>query len=213
MQEKCREQNDPLYLAFIDLTKAFDIVTRDGLFNMLPLIGSLPKLLSLVKSFHDSMMRTMQFNGDISDEFGVKSGVKQGCVLAPTLFGIFFVLLLKHAFRSSNDDVYLHTRSDGRLFNIAGSRSKTKTLEGAIRDLPLPDDAAIVSHTQGGTTEISGQFPQCLQSVPFDHQSKENSGHGPSNSDSTHYYHQWGKSGSRQPIPVPGLNSIRHLIT
>ena len=42
LQEKCREQNQPLYLAFIDLTKAFDLVSRDGLFKMLPLIGCPP---------------------------------------------------------------------------------------------------------------------------------------------------------------------------
>ena len=32
LQEKCREQQMPLYIAFIDLTKAFDLVSRDGLF-------------------------------------------------------------------------------------------------------------------------------------------------------------------------------------
>ena len=31
IQEKCREQNIGLYAAFVDLTKAFDIVSRDGL--------------------------------------------------------------------------------------------------------------------------------------------------------------------------------------
>ena len=31
LQEKCREQGKPLYVAFIDLTKAFDLVSRDGL--------------------------------------------------------------------------------------------------------------------------------------------------------------------------------------
>ena len=32
LQEKCREQQMPLYIAFIDLTKAFDHVSRKGLF-------------------------------------------------------------------------------------------------------------------------------------------------------------------------------------
>ena len=68
LQEKCREQNKPLYLAFIDLTKAFNLVSRDGLFKMLPLIGCPPNLLSFVKSFHDGMMSTVQFNEDISDD-------------------------------------------------------------------------------------------------------------------------------------------------
>ena len=33
LQEKCREQQQPLFVAFIDLTKAFDLVSRDGLFK------------------------------------------------------------------------------------------------------------------------------------------------------------------------------------
>ena len=36
LQEKCREQQMPLYMAFIDLTNAFDLVSRDGLFKILP---------------------------------------------------------------------------------------------------------------------------------------------------------------------------------
>lgn len=76
LQEKYREQNQPLYLTFIDLTKAFDLLSRDGLFRMLPLIGCPPKLLSIVKSFHDGMRSTVQFDGDISNDFEVKGGVK-----------------------------------------------------------------------------------------------------------------------------------------
>ena len=127
LQDKCREQNLPLYLAYIDLTKAFDLVSRDGLFKMLPLIGCPPKLLSIARSFHDSMMSTVQFDGNVSAKFGVKSGVKQGCLLPPTLFGIFFALLLKYAFKRSTDGVYLHSRSDSCLFNISRLHAKTKT--------------------------------------------------------------------------------------
>ena len=97
---------------FISLPKAFDLVSKDGLFKMLPLIGCPSKLLRIVRPFHNGMMSTVQFDGDMSAEFGVKSGVKQGCILAPTLFGIFFTLLLKHAFNSSTYGVYLHSRSD-----------------------------------------------------------------------------------------------------
>ena len=127
LQEKSREQKQPLYLAFIDLTKAFDFVSRDHLFEMLPLIGCPSKLLSIVRSFHNDMMSTVQFDGDMPAEFGVKSGVKQGCILAPTVFGIFFTLLLKHAFSSSTDDVYLHFRSDVCLFNISRLLARAKT--------------------------------------------------------------------------------------
>ena len=97
-KEKCREQHMPLYIAFIDLTKAFDLVNRDGLFKVLPKIGCPPKLQSMIESFHTDTNGTVQFNGSSSEPFEIRSCVKQGCVLAPTLFGIFFGLLLKHAF-------------------------------------------------------------------------------------------------------------------
>ena len=42
LQEKCREQQMPLYIAFIDLTKAFDLVSRQGLFQLLKKIGCVP---------------------------------------------------------------------------------------------------------------------------------------------------------------------------
>ena len=42
LQEKCREQQMPLYMAFIDLTKAFDFVSRRGLFQLLKKIGCPP---------------------------------------------------------------------------------------------------------------------------------------------------------------------------
>ena len=158
LQEKCREQNQPLYLAFIDLTKAFDLVSRDGLFKMLPLIGCPPKLLSIVRSFHDGMMSTVQFDGNVSAKFGVKSGVKQGCILAPTLFGIFFALLLNHAFKRSTDGVYLHSRSDGCLFNISRLCAKTKTRTVTIRDLLFADDVAMVSHQQDGLQRLMDKF-------------------------------------------------------
>ena len=112
------------------------------------------KLLSLIRSFHDGMLNTVQFVGDISSAFRIKSGVKQACVLAPTLFGISFALLLKHAFGTSSDGVYLHTRTDGRLFNIARLRSKSKISKVTVRGLLFADDEAIASYTQGGLQRL-----------------------------------------------------------
>ena len=126
LQEKSREQRQPLYIAFIDLTKAFDLVSRSGLFAILERIGCPPKLLKLIISFHDNMQGTVQYDGSTSGSFPIKSGVKQGCVLAPTLFGIFFSVVLSSAFGTSEEGVYIRTRSDGKLFNLARLRAKTK---------------------------------------------------------------------------------------
>ena len=77
------------YVAFFDMTTVFDLVSRDGLFKILAKISCPPTLLSIMKSFHDNMKRTALYDGATFDPFNILSGVKQGCVLAPTLFGIF----------------------------------------------------------------------------------------------------------------------------
>ena len=129
----------PLCIAFIYLTKAFDLV---------PKIGCPHKLQSMIECFHTDTKGTVQFNGSFSEPFEIRSGVKQGCVLAPTLFGIFFALLLKHAFDTTTEGIYLRIRSDGRLFKLARLRAKTKVREVLIRDMLFADDAAVVAHTQ-----------------------------------------------------------------
>ena len=124
LQENCQEQNHPLFLAFIDLTKAFDLVSRNRLIQLLKKIGCPPRLLAIVESFHTDMHCTVCYNGTVSEPFLISSRVKQGCILASTLFGIFFSMLLSHAFENNEDKVYLHTQSDGKLYNLARLRAQ-----------------------------------------------------------------------------------------
>jgi hypothetical protein len=154
LQEKCQEQHMPLYIAFIDLTKAFDLVSRSGLFRLLQKIGCPPHLLAVVTSFHENMHSTVCYNGATSEAFPVSSGVKQGCVLAPTLFGIFFSMLLQYAFKDCSEGVYIRTRSDGKLYNIARLRAKTKVTGVLIREMLFADDAALTSHTTDGLQQL-----------------------------------------------------------
>ena len=59
-----------------------------------------------------------------------------------------FSLLLSYAFKQSDDGVYLHTRSDGKLYNLARLRAKTKVRSVLIREMLFADDAALTSHTE-----------------------------------------------------------------
>lgn len=137
-----------LYIAFIDLTKAFDLVSREGLFKFLPKIGCPQKLQSLFESFQNNMKWTVQYDQRTSEPFDINSCVKQGCVLALTLFGIFFASSLKHTFETTTKLIYLYTRSDGRLFNLACLKSKTNVRETLIRDMLLTDNVAVATHLQ-----------------------------------------------------------------
>ena len=63
---------------FINLTKAFDLVSRKGLFTLLQRIGCPSKLLRMITSFHECMQGTVQYDGSSSDPFPIRNGVKQG---------------------------------------------------------------------------------------------------------------------------------------
>ncbi|XP_076034554.1 uncharacterized protein LOC143021149 [Oratosquilla oratoria] len=69
LQEKCREQYQPLYMAFIDLTKAFDSVSRELLWNTLSTYGCPPKYIRILRLLHDGMFATALVNNGTTDPF------------------------------------------------------------------------------------------------------------------------------------------------
>ena len=163
LQENYREQRQPLQIAFINLTKAFDLVCRDGLFRILSKIGCSPKLLNIVQLFHTDMKGVVQFDGASSEPFSIRNGVKQGCVLSPTLFVVFFAVMLKQAFGTSKEGVYLHTRSDRKLFNLAQLKAKSKIWKTLIRDMLFAVDAGLVSHTEQQLQTLMDSFSRTSQ--------------------------------------------------
>ncbi|KAL6486773.1 hypothetical protein MHYP_G00033990 [Metynnis hypsauchen] len=107
VQEKCKEQNKDLYAVFIDLMKAFDTVNREALWVILQRLGCPRKFVQMIRQFHDNMTGAVLSGGEASDPFEISNGVKQGCVLAPILFNLFFTCILNHAVRDIEDRVYL----------------------------------------------------------------------------------------------------------
>ena len=72
LQEKCQEQNVDLYTTFVDLTKALDTVSRDGL---LAKFGCPPRFIAMVWQFHDGMQARVQNDGEYSESFESNSAV------------------------------------------------------------------------------------------------------------------------------------------
>ena len=93
LQEKCREQHQDLYLAFVDLTKAFDTVNRDLLRNILRKFGCPPTLIAILQQFNTGMCAQVVMAGSQSSSYPVEVGVKQGCVLAPIIFNLLLVAI------------------------------------------------------------------------------------------------------------------------
>ena len=84
------EQHRNLYTTFVDLTKAFETVSQDGLWKIMGKFGCPSTFIAVVRQFHDGMMARVLEDGEPSEAFPVTKGVKQGCDLAPTLFSQMF---------------------------------------------------------------------------------------------------------------------------
>lgn len=104
MQEKFIEQNKNLFVMFIDLTKAFDSINRKALWMVLEKFGCPKKFTKIINEFHNGMTGRVVIEGGTTDQFPITTGVKHRCVLAPTLFGLYFAAMLSEV--DLSDGIY-----------------------------------------------------------------------------------------------------------
>ena len=83
----------------------------------------------MVKSFHEGMLVRVLDEGESSETFHVTNGVKQGCVLALTLFSMVFSAMLKTAFHDDTGSMPIRYRTVGKLFNPRRLQARTKVNE------------------------------------------------------------------------------------
>ena len=101
----------------------------------------------MIEALHNGMMANVSVGGEVSEWFNVTNGVKQGCVLARTLFSIFLSAMLDKALRGMSDGVYIQSRQSADLFNVAHFRAKTKPTRTLMRELLFPDDSEFFAHS------------------------------------------------------------------
>ena len=158
IEKKCREQNIGLHAVFVDLTKAFDILSRDGLWKTLARLGCPPKFLTIFRQLHEGQQGQVKHNGSLSGSFPISNGIKQGCVLAATLFSIFFYIMLHEAKEDLPDDIYIRFRTDGSLLNLRRLLAGTEIIEELITELLFADDCALLAHTEEALQHIVNRF-------------------------------------------------------
>ncbi|BHF85746.1 hypothetical protein SprV_1002891800 [Sparganum proliferum] len=112
LHEKCQEMRTHLYSTFVDLTKAFNTVNREGLWKIMKKFGCPERFIQMVRQLHDGMMARVTENGTVSEAFAVTNGVKQGGVLAPTLFSLMFSAELMDAYRDERPGIRIAYRTD-----------------------------------------------------------------------------------------------------
>ena len=121
------------------------ILNHNFLWTVLQYSYSIPtKLISIIRTLHEHSVTAIRCYGKTSDEFAITSGVRQGCVLAPTLCNLYFDVAIRMALENGQPKgrgvrvAYLHG------VKLVGNRRKLQH-EAIISDLEYTDDMTLVA--------------------------------------------------------------------
>ena len=127
--EQSIEWNSSLFVNFIDYEKAFDSVDRASLWKIMRHYGIPKKIVNLTERMYDGTSCRVLNDGQLTDSFEIKTGVRQGCLLSPFLFILAIDWALKETTAGKKDGIQW-------------------TLWSQLDDLDFADDLALLSHNQ-----------------------------------------------------------------
>jgi hypothetical protein len=145
---RCVEFNEPLFMAFVDLRKAYDSVPRESLWQILRVYGVHAKLVELLEDLHKGTQAAVRMGGSMSEWFDVRGGVRQGCVISPLLFNIYMDFVVKQALAQMPEGcgVELAYHADGKLQRKKWGRGESLEV---LSVLLYADDMVLMSNDRG----------------------------------------------------------------
>ena len=171
LQEKYLARNKELWMAFVDLEKAFDRVPREVVWWALRCLGVDEWIVSVIKAMYEDATTTVRVNGRESKAFSVRVGVHQGSVLSPLLF-IIVLEALSREFREGlpmellyADDLVLVAETEELLMEKLRKWKRGMELKG-LR-VNIGKTKVMRCQVRIGQAEESGKYPcgVCRQGV------------------------------------------------
>ena len=89
VKSKPRKSNNLLFTCFVDFSNAFDSIPRGKLFQKFRLVGVAGRFLEILHSMY-SNDKSVKMENMLTPAFRCHTGVKQGCMLSPNLFNLYF---------------------------------------------------------------------------------------------------------------------------
>ena len=136
--EKYLQHQQDLYHVFVDFKKAFDRVWHAALWATMRLYNINANLIRVIEHLYDKATSAVYFNGSIGDWFRTTVGVRQGCLLSPTLFNIFLERIMTDALKDHEGTISIGGRTITNLRfadDIDGLAGSEKELENLVERL------------------------------------------------------------------------------
>ena len=127
--EKAREFQKNIYFCFIDYAKAFDYVDHNKLWEIRQEMGTPEHLTFLLRNLYAGQEATVRTGHGTTDQFQIKKGVCQGCILSPCLFNLYVEYIMRNA------------RGDESLAGI-------KIAQRNINNLRYADDTTLMAESK-----------------------------------------------------------------
>ena len=175
--EKSWEHKEKLFITFVDLKKAYDLVPREAMWTVLRKLGVPDMMISLIKSFHQDMKARICLDGKLMDPISVRNGLRQGCCMAPVLFNLFTCAVMERWLEKAQEadeevGVRLLYKYDGKLFRRYTRNANVRVMTECL----FADDGALVSSFKSNAEsairsyqEVSSSFGLIVNSSKTKH--------------------------------------------
>ena len=111
IMEKYLQHQQELFHVFIDFKKAFDRVWHEALWATMNLYNINANLIKVIQSLYQKATSAVFNNNNIGEWFRTTVGVRQGCLLSPTLFNIFLERIMSEALEEHEGTVSIGGRN------------------------------------------------------------------------------------------------------
>ena len=142
--EKARVPN-PSDLCFVDLSKAYDSVNHTALVAILRSYGVPHQVVDIIQELYTGTECHVRTADGVSEDFQVKTGVRQGCVLSSLLFNCVMDRILKEATDLLGGGLHIEYTSAGGLFLSYWSITTAST---CIQNVLHTDNLILVAETR-----------------------------------------------------------------
>ncbi|WP_419588256.1 RNA-directed DNA polymerase, partial [Thiolapillus sp.] len=168
---------------FIDFKKAFDRIWHAALWATMKKYNISTNLIQVIKNLYNKTTSAVLFNGSIGDWFRTTVGVRQGCLLSPTLFNMFLERIMTDALEDHEGTVSIRGRTITNLRfadDIDGLEGKEEEMANLVERLDKASTAygteisaektkLMSNNTSGINTEIkvNGQKLETVTSFKY----------------------------------------------
>ena len=158
IQEYCHKQGKFIYSCLVDFKKAFDSIPRDTLFQKLIGHGITGKFFNVLRNMYTNDSIRIKVGDTLSNIIHPNQGVRQGCILSPTLFNIFLADLPKALYTPENRPIKLDDQTSLSCIIWADDLVMFSQSEEGLKNMI----STLASYTEENSMEINPDKTKCM---------------------------------------------------